>query len=270
MTAKQALRGDIGKLSDEDIAIGIGYQEDEEILIEALVSTGWLDAHPKHRLLIHDWPDHAQDAVHMKLARMKKTFASGAIPKTNRLPKWEREEADKFFSTRTVHDLDTVRTESPSVRTESPSVRTDLDTLTLTSTSTLPRPSPDPPISASLSTSSVCVEANGAGGAKSPHSRFDDWIRIWPRNPNAARARRAFESVWSSETDTAIFACRDRYLASSDAADGICPDPARFLNEQKQNGWNGKWPTRTTSPRSTRKMTPTEEAIAEAKARRMK
>ena len=109
------------------------------------------------------------------------------------------------------------------------------------------------------------------GAEKNARGRFEDWIHLWPRNPNSDRARRAFCAIWTPGTDSAIFDCRDRYLSSSDAADGICPDPARFLNEQKQNGWNGKWPqAHAVAPQRSRKMTPTEEAIAEAKARRMK
>ena len=42
LTAREAPRGDIGKLSDEDIALAIDYRGDESKLIEALIASGWL------------------------------------------------------------------------------------------------------------------------------------------------------------------------------------------------------------------------------------
>src|SRR5690348_9760858 len=69
LTAREAPRGDIGKLSDEDITLGIDYRGDESKLIDALIGSGWLDRDPVGRLAVHDWADHADDAVHMRLAR---------------------------------------------------------------------------------------------------------------------------------------------------------------------------------------------------------
>ena len=59
LTAREAPRGDIGKLSDEDIALAIDYRGAESKLIEALIGSGWLDRDPVERLVIHDWADHA-------------------------------------------------------------------------------------------------------------------------------------------------------------------------------------------------------------------
>lgn len=116
LTAKEAARGDIGKLSNEDIALSLDYQEDEDELIECLTACGWLDIHPEHRLVVHDWIEHVDDAVHMRLARARLFFWDGTAPKTGRLPTWERTQADEFYGS--------VRTESKSVRTESQSVST--------------------------------------------------------------------------------------------------------------------------------------------------
>lgn len=55
LTAREAPRGDIGKLSDEDIALAIDYRGDESKLIDALIESGWLDLDPVARLVIHDW-----------------------------------------------------------------------------------------------------------------------------------------------------------------------------------------------------------------------
>ena len=61
--ASYARRGDIGRHSDAQIAIGIGWQDDARRLVAALVDTGWLDRCSCHRLRIHDWPVHADRAV---------------------------------------------------------------------------------------------------------------------------------------------------------------------------------------------------------------
>jgi hypothetical protein len=150
ITAREAPRGDIGKLSDENIAIAIDYHEDEHAMIAALVETGWLDRNNQHRLVVHDWPDHADDGIHMKLARGKQFFirqdAHGETilqaPKLSRLEARERDIIRGFYSnTENITsrayavrtDIETVRTDSKSVRTKQRSVR-----------EALPRPSLDP------------------------------------------------------------------------------------------------------------------------------
>ena len=92
-TQHNAPRGDIGRFSDEEIAIGIDWDNAAE-LIEALVKHRWLDrVGGPDRLLVHDWPDHCEDSVHMALARKGLLFACGARPKLSRLSKDEREAA---------------------------------------------------------------------------------------------------------------------------------------------------------------------------------
>jgi hypothetical protein len=76
LTAREAPRGDIGKLANEDIAIGIDYDRDPDALVKALVKAGWLDEHSTHRLVIHDWHEHADDAVKKYISRNKLTWAT--------------------------------------------------------------------------------------------------------------------------------------------------------------------------------------------------
>jgi len=77
-TAQYTPRGNIGRYSDVDIAEALGWateekdaekKKDAEKLISALVETSWLERNSKHRLVIHDWPDHADQAVKKKLSR---------------------------------------------------------------------------------------------------------------------------------------------------------------------------------------------------------
>jgi hypothetical protein len=58
-----ARRGDIGKFPDAAIADGIGWKGDPAQLVAALVESRWLTRCDCHRLRIHDWHEHADQAV---------------------------------------------------------------------------------------------------------------------------------------------------------------------------------------------------------------
>jgi hypothetical protein len=75
LTAREAPRGDIGKLSDERIAVGIDYRGSASNLVGALTRAGWIDTNAQHRLLIHDWHDHADESVKKYLKRNGLQFA---------------------------------------------------------------------------------------------------------------------------------------------------------------------------------------------------
>ena len=51
--------------------------------------------------MIHDWHEHAADAVQMHIARSREYFAGGYVRKLTRLPSKEREEAEKFYASHT-------------------------------------------------------------------------------------------------------------------------------------------------------------------------
>ena len=71
LTAREAPAGNIGKLSNEDIAITLDWEGDHDALVSAFVATGWLDEDPVHRLLVHDWSEHADDATKKAMSRQK-------------------------------------------------------------------------------------------------------------------------------------------------------------------------------------------------------
>lgn len=87
-----APRGNIGRFSDDQIAQLLRWDGKPSDLVKALADARWLDAHKKHRWVVHDWPDHCEDAVHMRLARANERFADGTIPKLTRLTADERAE----------------------------------------------------------------------------------------------------------------------------------------------------------------------------------
>ena len=61
--AQYARRGDVGRHGDGAIAAALGWTQDPARLVQVLVETGWLDGCSCHRLRIHDWPEHADQAV---------------------------------------------------------------------------------------------------------------------------------------------------------------------------------------------------------------
>lgn len=82
-TQKNAMAGDIGRFSNEEIAVEVEWPGDPDNLVEALVETGWLDRSDQYRLVVHDWHDHAPKYVRANLAGRKIPFASGP-PKATR------------------------------------------------------------------------------------------------------------------------------------------------------------------------------------------
>lgn len=92
-----APRGDIGRHTDQGIEDGLRWTGEPGVLVRALVAERFLDPHPTHRLLIHNWPKHAEDSVHRQLARACQRFADGTAPKLNHLTRLERERAEAAY-----------------------------------------------------------------------------------------------------------------------------------------------------------------------------
>lgn len=90
LSAREAPQGNIGKLSDADISDALGWDGDPKRLIDALVESGWLErCCAEHRLIVHDWHDHADEAVKKALQRSKLSFLSISVATCrdkNRLP----------------------------------------------------------------------------------------------------------------------------------------------------------------------------------------
>jgi hypothetical protein len=89
-TGRYTPAGNIGKYTDSDIAIWLEWPGDPAALISALVASRWIDTDDNFRLLIHDWPDAADNAVHGQLARRLQRFANGELPRTRSLNSGER------------------------------------------------------------------------------------------------------------------------------------------------------------------------------------
>lgn len=109
--AKYAQAGDVGRWREDEIAAAADADDVPEAFVAAMVECGLMDRSDVHGLVIHDWPDHCEDAVHTALARARKLFADGSPPKTTKLGREERPEIEAWVAS--------VRNNAHVVRTES-------------------------------------------------------------------------------------------------------------------------------------------------------
>jgi hypothetical protein len=80
-TAKFTPQGNIGKWSDKSIAERVGWNNKPDALIRALVKTRWLEEDGEHRLLVHDWHEHADQTVERALTKKGLKYLTEARPK---------------------------------------------------------------------------------------------------------------------------------------------------------------------------------------------
>lgn len=67
-------QGNIGKYSDADIEAWLEWDGEDGALIAAFIKARWIDNDQDHRLLIHDWHKHADDATRKAVARAKESL----------------------------------------------------------------------------------------------------------------------------------------------------------------------------------------------------
>lgn len=91
---RYAPQGDLGRFDDADIAAAAEWPtegDEPKRFVDALVACRWVDASDEHRLIFHDWSEHCDRYVHIKLVRKKLLFADGTIPNRTGISKKERE-----------------------------------------------------------------------------------------------------------------------------------------------------------------------------------
>lgn len=207
--AKYAPQGDVGRFSDTRIEAALDWSGRPGKLVEALANARWLDRHPKWRLVIHDWHDHADDSVRKRLARAGLPFLSARTEVTGQAPDTDRK-------TSSTHDDRGCLPE--------------------------PEPEPEPCLSQSLARATPQPTARPATTAVVA-DRFPDFIAPFPRCADEKSAFQNWISRVTPETVDAAFACRDRYLVSDEVARGVITEPWKFIVKQADNGWSGKWQT---------------------------
>jgi hypothetical protein len=73
-------------------------------------------------------------------------------------------------------------------------------------------------------------------------ARFEEFWEKYPRRQHKSAAAMQFVSLVTIESEAAVFACLDRYLASDEVARGVLTNPETWLSKQYQDGWTGEWP----------------------------
>lgn len=89
-TTHNAPTGNVGRFTDDQIALGIDWRGNAGELVSALVDLGWLDRDERCRLVVHDWYEHCEDSVHRRLAQAVEYFHDGRRPRLTRFSKPER------------------------------------------------------------------------------------------------------------------------------------------------------------------------------------
>ena len=69
-------QGNIGKYTDGQIESWVEWHGEPGALVAALVASRWLDKDAAYRLLVHDWPQHADKATKNALVRAKLQFCT--------------------------------------------------------------------------------------------------------------------------------------------------------------------------------------------------
>ncbi len=73
-TGRYTPQGDIGKYPDAAIETWCEWNGKPGSLIAALIQSGWLDRSEEHRILVHDWSEHADKATKNSIQRAGLTF----------------------------------------------------------------------------------------------------------------------------------------------------------------------------------------------------
>lgn len=167
--ARYTPQGDIGKMANEEIAEEIGYEGDADHLVKCLADAGWVDHCDLHRLIIHDWNDHAEAATKKYL-------------KDNNL--------DFYAPTRQgSKQVETSRDKCAQVETSSDSLG-----------HTRPEPEPEPeagpepkplPITPSVSAADAAVARRGV----CTNSQAEAIYRCYPRKAKKPQAIKAIKSA---------------------------------------------------------------------------
>jgi hypothetical protein len=78
-TGRFTPQGNIGKYTDQAIEAWVEWDGAPGELVAALIETGWLDKDCDHRILVHDWREHADKATKNALSRANLTFCTPGV-----------------------------------------------------------------------------------------------------------------------------------------------------------------------------------------------
>ena len=228
-TAEFTPQGNIGKYPDEWIEACLDWHGKRSKLIRALLATRWLDASDTWRLLVHDWSDHADDSVRKRLNRNSLSILSLS---------------EKVTGQSSVSDRISSDHGSPA--------------LACALASAMPQPQPRPP--EYVGPRLLAADLNGQTS-----QRFEEFWSRYPKQTWRDSAARDWCSVVTVESEPAVFACFENYLASAEVARravmnaGSNEHTVGWIMKCHHDGWASRWP-KACAPE--RKLSVTEQAEA--------
>lgn len=95
-TAKNCPQGDIGRFSNEEIAIMVDWDGDPDFLVNTMVECRWLDQCGVHRLVVHDWKDHCPTYVKGGLSKQNKAIAIATPPEVQAIGTTSEDQPQRY------------------------------------------------------------------------------------------------------------------------------------------------------------------------------
>jgi len=193
-TARYAIRGDIGRWSDDEIATALDWQGVPADLIRAFVDCRLLDEHVSYRLVVHDITDHADNAWRQCLSDAGLLFWDGSAPRRSQRGR-------------------------PATETPVTGIKTPVKLQMIPQPEPEPKPEPllymgaEPPISTELG--------------------FDRFYTSYPKKRHKPDAKKAWKQVDGARHLEAILAGVERWKASEQWLAGRIEDPSTFLRQRQ-------------------------------------
>lgn len=249
-TAIDAPCGDIGRFSDEEIAAVLQFDGNPSELVEALVSSGWVDVCEQHRLVVHDWFEHAPRWVIAKLSKLNKKFIE---PVNRTCPVANTERSTERSTVRTVEGTNessvrsTVRTTERSPLLSSPFLSSPSSKYRSNEPAALgdDEASVFDPADANERESEGVVEDFDRGRASTPESYPKDFLAFYdayPRKQGKRKAAQEFARAKRRKPPPEIIQAAKEFAAATVWQDPkYLPLPATWLHQDRFDDDRTEW-----------------------------
>lgn len=198
VTYSNAPAGDIGRLSNEEIAAAIEWDRDADELVQALVEYCWLDLDDESRLIVHDWSEHCAQFLKGAFAKHGKTFAD--ISAKHRAKERAKQDAEQPANSTLPGNMPPIQ--SNSIQSNSSQAKSIL---------------PPPTVAETL--------------PKYPKD-FERFWEAYPKHKGKAPALKAWKKVIKTRTASSIIEAAVIFATSDDGQAGkFCPHASTWLNE---------------------------------------
>lgn len=226
VTEANCPEGDIGRLTNEEIAAAIEWEGDADDLVAALIECRWLDADDHFRLVVHDWSVHCPNHVKGAMAKHKRHFADEVAK--HRARQNTEQDARQAANSTVPPFLSSPFLSSPTLRGD--------DATAHANGSSDGRPARVP---------NGEQDAGAAGQATDEATgypeEFEAFWSAYPTRGGRKRGKRKCLGIWrqairQTERQPLVEAARN-YAASDESTRGYARDPERFLRAEWWRDW---------------------------------